>query len=115
MAAFVSGRVVLCGGEQRQPYSGFEVLPQNFVYSFTPDDTTGIWKAMPATGSVHPGLVSPAFIAWDAKILIFGGVANPRESLMPTNVLSTLSPDGHYSRVTPECEYSQIVSLSLVL
>ena len=99
MAANIGGQAIIWGGRQRQPESYITFLPSNVVYSYSPTSESGVWQVMEATGSIHPGVWMNAFAVLNSKIVIFGG-ENERKS--PTNAISTLSADGHFSRLNPK-------------
>ena len=98
MAENVDGQLIIWGGKQKQPDGKILPLPSNVVYSFTPNDQSGIWNVKKATGSVHPGTSHLAFIVLDSKIYIQGGDTGGWNF---TDALSTLSADGHFERVSP--------------
>ena len=100
-AANLDGQLIVWGGCQEQPDGEYSRLSDNVVYSFTPVNLSGKWKVMPATGSVHSGSFHPAFAALDSKIYIFGGQSGGDEW---TNVLSTLSANGHFESLSPKGE-----------
>ena len=98
VAARIGDKAIIWGGVQVQPGGSLYLLPSDVVYSFMPDNQFGLWKAMEATGTIHPGTFFNGFAVLDSKIFIFGG--HNGQNL--TNALSTLDSNGHFDRLYPK-------------
>ena len=99
LAASIGDKVIIWGGLQLTESGTVNYFfHSDVVYSFTPNDESGVWKAMKATGTIHPGTYFNGFAVLDSKIFIFGGP--DRQNF--TNALSTLDSNGHFERLYPE-------------
>ena len=97
--SFVGGviddQLLLWGGYQIQEKDSYWTYPpNNFVYSFTLNEG---WRRINATGDVHLGHMWAASTAINGLIYIFGG--DNRD--YPVNDISTLSANGHFTRLQP--------------
>ena len=99
LAASIGDKVIIWGGLQLTESGTVNYFfHSDVVYSFTPNDESGVWKVMEATGTIHPGTYFNGFAVLDSKIFIFGGP--DRQNF--TNALSTLDSNGHFERLYPE-------------
>ena len=100
-AANIGGQAIIWGGRQENhpDFGYFFYLLDFMVYSYIPNNESGEWKVLDATGSIHPGICFNAFAVVNSKIIIFGG---RDEKGNRYNALSTLSADGHFERLNPE-------------
>jgi len=101
VAEFFGDRLIVWGGSQRQKNGDYLALPYDVVYSFQlpkDDKSDGVWKAIKATGDIHPGFHWAASTFNNGALFIFGGHKGYQNL---DNSLSTLSAFGQFVRLQP--------------
>jgi len=113
VAEIVDGQLVVWGGAQEQKDGSHALLPKNVVYSFQIGRSLhdgriqGFWTAMRAKGDIHPGSKYAASAVSDGTLYIIGGYTNGWNRNC-TDVVSTLSAEGRFSKRSPSTALTTI-------